>query len=104
MKIHSLRNAKFSSAQFFFFGQVPLNSNCTTLAPCCRAIAIESSVLSESITKISSAHFTQSRQRGRFTASFLIGTMTETGTRVFIVAAKPDMDFRRRKHPAVHLR
>src|SRR2546421_6163814 len=104
MKIHSLRNAKFSSAQFFFFGQVPLNSNCTTLAPCCWAIAIEPSVLWESTTKISSAHLTQSRQRGRFAASFLIGTITETGTRVFIAAAKPDTDFPRRKHRAVHLR
>src|SRR5207249_5198218 len=81
MKTHSLRNSKFSSAQFFFFGQVPLNSNCTTLAPKSWAIVIEPSVLWESTTKISSTHFTQSRQRGRFAASFLIGMMTETGTR-----------------------
>src|SRR5947199_8509066 len=98
MKTHSLRNSKFSSAQFFFFGQVPLNSNCTTLAPNSWAIAIEPSVLCESTTKISSDDFTQSRQRGRFTASFLIGMMTETGKRVFIAAAKPATDLPRRQH------
>src|SRR5450432_1261238 len=40
------------------------------------------SLLSESTTKISSAQPIEERQRGRFFASFLIGTMTETGTRV----------------------
>src|SRR5438093_12532982 len=103
MKIHSLRNGRRSRAQFFFFGQVPLNANCTTLAPCRWAISIEPSVLWESTTRISSAHFTESRQRGRLAASFLIGMMTETGTRVFIAAAKPYTDFPRRRHRAAHL-
>ena len=79
------------------------HSNCTTLAPCCSAIAIELSVLAESTTKISSAHFTEARQRGRFAASFLIGTMTNRNV-MFIAAAKPDTDFPRRRHRAAHFR
>jgi len=39
-------------------------------------------VLWESTTKISSTHAIEARQRGIFSASFLIGTMTETGTDV----------------------
>src|ERR1700686_836618 len=86
MKTHSFRKGRFSSAQFFFFGQVPLKSNCTTFAPRASAICAVSSVLCESTTKISSAHFTQSRQRGRFAASSRTGTMMETGT-VFLSAS-----------------
>src|SRR4030095_8460292 len=80
MKTQGLRKERFSSAQFFFFGQVPLNSNWTTRAPQYSALRCDASVLSESTTKISSAHPTEARQRARFWASFLIGTMTETGT------------------------
>jgi hypothetical protein len=65
-------------------------------------MVIEPSVLWESTTKISSAHFTQSRQRGRFAASFLIGMMMETGTLVFILAEKSETDFPRRRHRAAH--
>ena len=79
-KTHSLRKGRFSSAQFFFFGQVPLNSNCTTRAPNSSAMRAEPSALCESTTKISSAHRTEARERGRFPASSLIGTMTDTGT------------------------
>src|SRR4051794_33023886 len=88
MKIHSFRNGRFSSAQFFFFGQVPLNSNCTTCAPARPAISIEPSVLCESTTKISSAHAIEERQRGRFSASFRIGTINETGTRSSLAAIR----------------
>src|SRR5947209_2116533 len=84
MNTHSFLKGRFSNAQFFFFGQIPLNSNCSTRAPCCSAIRAESSVLCESTTKISSAHCTDPRQRGRFADSLRIGTMTETGTLGFI--------------------
>src|SRR5690242_3582046 len=40
----------------------------------------EPSVLCESTTKTSSAHAMASRQRGKFAASFLIGTRIEIGT------------------------
>src|SRR5256885_3782912 len=80
MKPHSFWNGSYSSAQLFYFGQVPLKSNWATRAPYSSAIEIEPSALCESTTKISSAHFTQSRQRGRLPASFLIGIRTDTGT------------------------
>jgi len=81
MKTHSWRKGRCSSAQFFFFGQVPLKANCTTWAPWAAAIAALSSVLCESTTTISSAQATEARQRGRLAASFLIGIRMETGTR-----------------------
>ena len=50
------------------------------LAPWASAIATVASVLWESTTKISSAHATEARQRGRLAASFLMGMMTVSGT------------------------
>ena len=80
MKTHSWRKGRFSSDQFFFLGHVPLNANCTTLAPSDSASATEPSVLPESTTKTSSAQAMEARQRGRLAASLRIGTRTETGT------------------------
>src|SRR5947209_767552 len=80
IRTHSLRNRRFSSAQFFFLGKVPLNWNWTSFAPCSRATSAVASLLWLSTTKTSSAHASAGRQRRRFSASFLTGTITLTGT------------------------
>src|SRR5258708_6291084 len=84
MKTQSCLNGKFSRAQFFFFGQVPLNLNCMTLAPKDTATAWEPSILSESTIQISSAHCTLLRHLSRFLISFLIGIIIDTDTDICV--------------------
>src|SRR5215472_813951 len=77
---HSFRNGRLARAQFFFFGQPPLYSNWTTLAPKFFAIWPVASVLFESTMNFSDAHATDLRQRSRLSSSFLVGIKMLTGT------------------------